>query len=78
MGGLMDARALGEAINRLVDEYRDRCLWFLRDDFYPASVDEQRRVLHAIARHGDVAAYRRARELETWLLRHFSETSAGS
>jgi hypothetical protein len=75
---MVDERALGEAINRLVDEYRDRCLWFLRDDFYPASVSEQRRVLQAIARHGDVTAYRRARELETWLSRHFNETSAGS
>src|SRR4051812_25865329 len=32
------------AVNRLVDEYRTRCLWSLRADYYPVSADEQLRV----------------------------------
>jgi hypothetical protein len=27
------AIAIAEAVNRLVDEYRLRCLWFLRSDY---------------------------------------------
>jgi hypothetical protein len=26
-------------LRRLVDEYRSRCLWFLREDYYPATRD---------------------------------------
>lgn len=29
-----------ENIGRLVDEYRARCLWFLREDYYPESVED--------------------------------------
>jgi len=42
MGGELDNEsALNEAIDRLVDEYRTRCLWFLREDFYPKSREER-------------------------------------
>jgi hypothetical protein len=37
-----------EGIDRLVamvDDYRDRCLWFLRGDFYPRTLEERLRVL---------------------------------
>jgi hypothetical protein len=54
-------------IDALVDEYRTRCLWFLRSDYYPRSVQERIRVLDAIARQGDLAAYRRAARLKQWL-----------
>ena len=37
----------------LVDEYRSRCLWFLREDYYPATRDEILTVLRHIERHGD-------------------------
>jgi hypothetical protein len=74
----VDAQVLRDAINNLVDEYRDRCLWFLRQDYYPDSRVEQLKVLQAIGRYGDVSAYRRARELESWLSRQSNETSAGS
>jgi hypothetical protein len=41
------------ALRELVDAYRDRCLWFLRTDYYPATTAEAHRVLDAIQRHGD-------------------------
>jgi len=69
---------LAEAVNRLVDEYRHRCLWFLREDYYPTTDDERRRVLDCIERHGDVAAYRRAAEVRRWLSQTSSARSAGS
>lgn len=67
-----------EALNRLIDEYRHRCLWFLREDYYPVADDERERVLVSIERHGDVAAYRRVAEIRRWLSRNSSARSAAS
>jgi hypothetical protein len=66
------------ALRALVDEYRDRCLWFLRRDYYPTTADEARRVLEAIQRHGDREGFKRAAEIRQWLLPPSSATSAGS
>ena len=33
-----DAKAA--ELRGLVDEYRSRCLWFLREDYYPATRDD--------------------------------------
>jgi hypothetical protein len=66
------------AVTRLVDEYRNRCLWFLRRDFYPVEPDQVLRVLGHIERHGDQAAYRRAAEIRRWLSQRSSGPSAGS
>jgi hypothetical protein len=41
----MGAARRQEAIREPVDEYRDRCLWFLRSDYYPARPEEAERVL---------------------------------
>lgn len=60
----------------LVDEYRDRCLWFLRRNYYPATQDEALRVLDAISRHGGVEAFRRAARIRSWLSPGSSATSA--
>ena len=62
----------------LVDEYRSRCLWFLRIDYYPGTTEEMLRVLDAIQRGGDRAAFQRAAEIKRWLSRPSSATSAGS
>ncbi|MFH1143671.1 MAG: hypothetical protein V1774_03920 [Candidatus Eisenbacteria bacterium] len=64
-------------VRLLVDEYRERCLWFLRPDYYPETIDEALRVLRAIETHGDAAAFRRAAALRQWFLLHSSEKSAG-
>jgi hypothetical protein len=66
------------AIDQLVDEYRSRCLWFLRSDYYPTTRAERLRVLVYVERHGDVQAHRRAAALREWLSRPSSETSASS
>jgi len=31
---------IADTVRRLVDDYRDQCLWFLRRDFYPDGVVE--------------------------------------
>jgi hypothetical protein len=63
-------------VDRLVDEYRDRCLWFLREDYYPDTDAGRLRVLTYIQRHGDRAAFRKAANLRRWLSRRSSERSA--
>lgn len=74
---VMDADAVSKAIDRLVDEYRVRCLWFLRPDYYPSSVDERLRVLSYIERNGDREAFRRAGILRQWLSPPSNDPSAG-
>ncbi len=56
-----------EAVNRLVDEYRDRCLWFLREDYYPTTREQRLRALDQIGSHGDRAAFLKVAELKKWL-----------
>ena len=63
---------------RLVDEYRSRCLWFLREDYYPATRDEILTVLRQIERHGDHEGFKRAAALRRWLSPRSNATSAGS
>ena len=72
----MEALASEDSIRRLVDDYRTRCLWFLREDYYPTTVAECERVLRLIEQHGDLRALRRVADLRTWLSRRSSETSA--
>ncbi len=67
-----------EAIRELIDEYRDRCLWFLRRDYYPTSPEEAEQVLRYIERYGDLEAFRRAARIRPWLSPPSSVTSAGS
>ena len=63
-------------VNALVDEYRARCLWFLREDYYPHTLIEACRVLESIERHGDVAAFRKAAALRQWLSQNSNAPSA--
>jgi hypothetical protein len=66
-----------EALDAFVDEYRARCLWFLRDDFYPRTEAEWLSVLGHVERHGDVTAYRRSSAIRRWLSHNSNATSAG-
>ena len=52
----------------LIEQYRDRCLWFLRADYAPNRPEEMLYVLELIERYGDREAYRRAEEIKAWLL----------
>jgi hypothetical protein len=73
-----EAQQLERTIDALVDDYRDQCLWFLRPDFYPKTLDQRLRVLKYIQRYGDQTGYRKAAEARRWLLQSSSETSAVS
>ena len=72
------AGTIPESVNRLVDEYRHRCLWFLCSDYYPETDTQRLRVLEYIERHGDREAFRRAAEIRRWLSRTSSAPSAAS
>jgi hypothetical protein len=72
-----DERSIAAEIDRLVDEQRIACLWFLRPDYHPITTEERIRVLEQIERHGDREAYRRAATLRRWLSQPSSAASAG-
>ena len=73
-----ESERVHSALRALMDEYRSRCLWFLRGDYYPSTEVEWLRVLEQIERHGDREAYRKAGEIRQWLSRHSSFASVGS
>ena len=50
-------RAQEPVLRALVDDYRDRCLWFLARDYYPRTTAEALRVLDAIQRHGQAGRF---------------------
>ncbi len=66
----MEPESLAPKVRALVDEYRDRCLWFLRSDYYPESPEETLRTLAYIEQHGDREGFRRAAEIRQWLSRN--------
>lgn len=74
---MIDERAAA-AIRELVDRYRAQCLWFLRADYYPQTLDDVNRVLQLIEQHGDVNALHRTAAVRQWLSLRSSATSAGS
>lgn len=51
----------------LIEEYRDRCLWFLDPAFVPTNAADALRALDLIERYGDRAAFLKAEELRPWL-----------
>jgi hypothetical protein len=65
-------------VRRFIDEYRDRCLWFLQHAYYPTTPDGWKRVLDSIERHGDRDAFVRVARIRKWLSRRSSGASAGS
>jgi len=69
---------LAAAIDRLIDEQRTACLWFLRPDYRPETDEERIGALKHIERHGDLDAFRRAATLRRWLLQISSDASAES
>ncbi len=73
---MTDADAIFNAVRALTDEYRQRCLWFLRADYYPATPAEALRVLGYIERRGDLAAFQKVAPLKQWLLQNSNARSA--
>jgi hypothetical protein len=74
----MDDQAIARQVDRLVEEYRVSCLWFMPPDYFPATLTERMSVLRHIERHGDREAFRRAATLRRWLSAISSAASAGS
>ncbi len=72
-----DLASVMRQVSALVDEYRQRCLWFLRDDYYPSTPVDALHVLQSIERHGDVAALRKVAPLKQWLSHNSNVKSAG-
>jgi hypothetical protein len=74
----MTPASVDAEMRRLVDDYRATCLWFLREDYYPATPPEWDRVLTLIERHGDLQAFRRVAHIRAWLSHPSSGASAAS
>jgi hypothetical protein len=51
----------------LLEKYRNRCLWFARPDYVPASREEWLRTLDLIERYGDMEAFKHVKEAREWL-----------
>lgn len=67
-----------DELRALIDEYRTRCLWFLRPDHYPETRDATLRVLRHIEKHGDREGFVRAARLRRWLSPTSNAQSAAS
>lgn len=65
-------------VDRLVDDHRITCLWFLWPDYHPTTNAERIRVLEHIERHGDLEAFRQAATLRRWLSPSSSVASVDS
>jgi len=68
---------IAEKLTPLVNKYRSRCLWFLREDFIPASLEEALLVLNSLEKYGDREAFIEARRIREWLSQTSSAASAG-
>ena len=71
-------RTFDETVRALVDDYRTRCLWFLRPDYYPETPAEHLRVLSYIQKYGDQDAHIRASRLRRWLSQLSNANSVAS
>lgn len=56
-----------EKYQSVVNDYRDRCLWFAGDVSHPKDRLQLEQVLSSIESNGDLAAYRRVGEIRQWL-----------
>jgi hypothetical protein len=74
----LDEATVMHEVDRLVDEVRVSCLWFLRPDYRPATTAERVRILQLIERHADRATYQRAATLRRCLSPTSSDASAAS
>jgi hypothetical protein len=69
---------LEAAVDRLVDECRSQCLWYVRPDYYPSTDGERLEILEAIQERSTLADFQRAGALKAWLSRRSSDESASS
>jgi hypothetical protein len=69
---------ISSRVNELMDVYRVRCLWFLRQDYYPETVEDALRALKYIQRYGDREAFSKAGELARCLSPNSNNSFAAS
>jgi len=69
---------IAREIDELIDENRLSCLWYMRDDFYPSTLESRLRVLDAIQDYADRATFIRTARLKKCLSQISSADSAGS
>ncbi|MCU0700055.1 MAG: hypothetical protein MUC96_26400 [Myxococcaceae bacterium] len=60
----------------LLKAQRETTLWYVKPDYVPVTDDEQRLVLVAIQWRGDLATFKEAGVLLTWLSCRSTETTA--
>jgi hypothetical protein len=65
-------------LRAFIESQRSRCLWYMREDYVPSTVEERLQVLDAIQRHGDRDAFVAADRFKRWLSARSSSGSAGS
>lgn len=78
MATTQNAPDVEAAVDALVEQYRDSCLWFLDPTFRPRSDAARLRVLDHVQRHGDREAFTRAAELRSWLSQRSNAQSVDS
>jgi len=74
---LRDAQTIYDEIDKLIEQNRVNCLWFVRTDYFPKTTEERLSILRDIERHGNRATFVAARNLRDCLLQISNETSAG-
>ncbi len=62
-------------VAKLVEDYRDQCLWFLDPHYVPTTPEEILRVLDLIERYGDRSSFLRAEKLKQCLQHRSSAKS---
>jgi hypothetical protein len=68
----------GQALRELIERQRTSCLWYLKQDWFPKTLEEVSKVLDAVQCHGDRAAFIEAGRIRQWLSPNSSSGSAAS
>ncbi|MBR0197606.1 MAG: hypothetical protein IJQ34_05695 [Kiritimatiellae bacterium] len=58
--------ANSDEFRSLVEDYRDTCLWFMKDAFHPKDARQLECILSSIESYGDMAAYKKAGRIRQW------------
>ena len=65
-----------EQAHALIRQYKDQCLWFMREDYLPTDRAGLLRSMRSIENNGTREAYVQARNIEQWLLQDSKKRSA--
>jgi len=68
--GLHLKKEIEQEINALILEYKEICLWSLREDCGPDTLQETITILEKIEKYGDREGFIRAKRVKRWLLQN--------